>query len=109
MNKVYAIVKNSVVINTILFDNPSEELINHFKEINDADFIMDVDGDIYCAVGGTWDGSKFILPKPYPSWEYEDESRQWYAPIPYPIEVDSEGKFKKYFWNEDILNWSEID
>lgn len=83
MEKVYAVVKNSVVINTIIFDDPSEELIAYFREeMYNADFIMDVDGDIYCAIGGTWDGSKFILPQPDPSWEYDDESRQWFPPFP---------------------------
>ena len=82
MEKVYAVIKDSVVINVIIFDNPSQELIDYFKDMYSADLIMDVDGDIYCAIGGTWDGIKFTLPQPEPSWKYDDESRQWVPPFP---------------------------
>jgi hypothetical protein len=45
----------------------------------------------------------FIPPKPFPSWTLNEESCLWDSPIPYP----NDGKM--YTWNEDILNWQEIN
>jgi hypothetical protein len=45
----------------------------------------------------------FIPPKPFPSWTLNEESCLWDSPVPYP----SDGKM--YTWNEDILNWQEIN
>jgi len=56
--------------------------------------------------GGTYDGSKFWLPQPYPSWIKNEETNEWEAPIPYPV-FDPENP-RYYQWNEDILNWEEI-
>lgn len=48
----------------------------------------------------------FIPPKPYESWILDEEKCWWKAPVEYPV-IDSEN-IKKYNWNEDILNWEEI-
>ena len=45
----------------------------------------------------------FIPPKPFPSWVLNEESCLWDSPVPYP----NDGKM--YEWNEDILNWQEIN
>ena len=45
----------------------------------------------------------FIPPKLFPSWILNEESCLWDSPIPYP----NDGKM--YTWNEDILNWIEIN
>ena len=45
----------------------------------------------------------FIPPKPFPSWTLNEDSCLWDSPVPYP----NDGKM--YTWNEDILNWQEIN
>lgn len=45
----------------------------------------------------------FIPPKPFPSWTLNEESCLWDSPVPYP----NDGK--RYTWNEDIINWIEIN
>ena len=59
----------------------------------------------YAGIGYYYDSIRdaFIPPKPFPSWELNEESCLWDSPIPYP----NDGK--RYTWNEDILNWQEIN
>ena len=45
----------------------------------------------------------FIPPKPYPSWILNEDTCLWDSPVPYP----SDGK--RYMWNENILNWEEVN
>ena len=51
-------------------------------------------------IGGDYVNGYFYPPKPYDSWIRDNGN--WQAPIPYPIDD------KNYKWNEDILNWEEI-
>lgn len=44
----------------------------------------------------------FIGPKPFDSWILDEETCQWNPPVPYPNDE------KKYFWNEEILNWELV-
>ena len=59
----------------------------------------------YAGVGYYYDSIRdaFIPPKPFPSWTLNEESCLWDSAVPYP----SDGKM--YTWNEDILNWQEIN
>jgi hypothetical protein len=43
----------------------------------------------------------FVAPKPFASWILDEETFRWNAPLPYPTDE------KSYFWNEDLLTWSE--
>lgn len=45
----------------------------------------------------------FIPPKPFRSWILNEDTCLWDSPVPYP----NDGKM--YTWNEDILNWQEIN
>lgn len=47
-----------------------------------------------------------IPSKPFESWTFDSDLYVWEAPIPYP-DFDEENP-KYYEWNEDILNWEEI-
>ena len=57
----------------------------------------------FAGVGDTYDKTKdaFITPQPYPSWTL-DASNDWQPPTAYPDDG------KKYNWNEDTTNWTEI-
>ena len=59
----------------------------------------------YAGIGYYYDPIRdaFIPPKPFPSWTLNEESCLWDSPVPYP----NDGKM--YTWNEDILNWQEIN
>lgn len=103
--KTYAYIKNNEVVNTAVFDNPSEELLSSFINHFNLDEIAIIsDEDFLCnkvVIGGTYDGSKFWLPKPYPSWIKNEELNKWEAPISMPEDIAH-----KYVWNEDIISWT---
>jgi hypothetical protein len=44
----------------------------------------------------------FVAPKPFVSWSLNDETAQWEAPIPYPID----GLI--YKWDETALDWVAV-
>jgi hypothetical protein len=45
----------------------------------------------------------FIPPQPFPSWNLNEDTCLWSAPAPYPTDG------KEYYWNEEVLNWQEIE
>jgi hypothetical protein len=48
----------------------------------------------------------FHEKQPYESWTLDLDTLDWKAPIPYPpIDVEN---YKRYQWNEEALNWEEI-
>jgi len=56
-------------------------------------------------IGGSYnkDADKFIAPKPYPSWELDENTLEWNAPEVKP----NDGKI--YMWDENDLSWIEIE
>ena len=58
----------------------------------------------YAGIGFTYDeeADVFIAPQPYPSWSL-DEYHDWQAPSPKPAGD------KLYTWDEDNLEWKEIE
>lgn len=100
----YAFIKNNNVVNVVIFEDPTNELLDHFKNEFEVDSIILATEKT--SINGTYDGTKFWLPQPYPSWIKNEELNEWQAPIPYP---DFDEKNPKYYkWNEDVLNWEEI-
>ena len=59
----------------------------------------------YAGIGYYYDSIRdaFIPPKPFPSWTLNEQTCLWDSPVPYP----NDGKM--YTWNEEILNWIEIN
>ena len=55
----------------------------------------------YAGLGFTYDPNRdaFIAPKPYPSWNLNEESCRWNAPVPYP----NDGQL--YSWDESTKSW----
>jgi hypothetical protein len=103
-NKNYAIIKDNVAINVIVFDNPTQEILEFFKNEYSADDILQVDD--FISTGSTYDGFTFFPPQPFLSWIKNEDLKVWEAPVSYP-DFDPENP-KHYKWNEDILNWEEI-
>lgn len=55
----------------------------------------------FAGIGYSYDSERdaFIAPQPFPSWELNEDTCQWKAPIPYPTDGFT------YVWNENVLDW----
>jgi hypothetical protein len=58
----------------------------------------------YAGVGYTYDEQRdaFIPPRPYQSWNLNEDTCLWESPIPYPND------YKPYLWNETTGSWEEV-
>lgn len=58
----------------------------------------------YAGIGYTYDEAldAFIAPKPYKSWELDEATYSWVAPIQYP------GDGGMYSWDESEGDWFEV-
>lgn len=58
----------------------------------------------YAGIGFTYDAGRdaFIPPKPFESWELNEDTCQWEAPVAYPTDG------LMYQWNEDKKDWEAI-
>jgi hypothetical protein len=58
----------------------------------------------FAGVGYAYDKvlDAFIPPKPYNSWVLNEETCQWEAPKEKPTDA-------KYYWDEEKLDWVEIE
>lgn len=101
----YAFIKGDQVVNIVVFEYPIDENLktSMIQEFELDQIILSANN---CAVGGTYDGEKFWIPQPFPSWTKNEELNEWDAPVPYPTFDEENPKY--YTWNEDILNWEEI-
>jgi hypothetical protein len=97
----YAFIKNNNIVNIAVFEDPSNELLNHFKNEFELDEI--VLATEKTVLNGTYDGTKFWLPQPYPSWIKNEELNIWESPTPYP--TIEEGSDESYVWDEDTTSW----
>jgi hypothetical protein len=57
----------------------------------------------YAGIGYTWDGIGFATPQPYESWTLNGDTYLWESPVPYPTDG------KRYVWNEENLEWQELE
>jgi len=58
----------------------------------------------YAGIGFTYDAERdaFIPPKPYDSWNLNESTCLWEAPVAYP----QDGEI--YLWNEETQSWKII-
>ena len=99
----YAFIKNGDVVNIAVFEDPTDaQLLAHFKNEFSLDNIVLATNK--AAVGGTYDGTKFWLPKPYPSWVKGADD--WEAPVAYPTFDREDPKY--YRWDETTTSWVEV-
>ena len=59
----------------------------------------------YAGKGSTYDKTRdaFISPKPHPSWNLNEETCVWEAPVEHP----NDGK--PYSWKEETTSWEETE
>ena len=57
----------------------------------------------FAGIGYAYDAVRdaFIAPQPFPSWVLSEQTCQWEAPVPMPIDG------KLYQWDEDAKAWVE--
>jgi hypothetical protein len=96
----YAFVVDGMVTNIAVFDDPTEELLKHFKEIYELDkIVLSTERTV---IGGTFDGVLFWLPQPFPSWV---KGRfDWEAPVSKPDPANG----VEYIWSEESTSWIEV-
>jgi hypothetical protein len=88
----YALLNSdNFVLNCIEWDGESP------YDPGDAELIP-ADG-LYVGPGFTWNGSTFIPPQPYPSWEFDEITNTWEAPVSSPTEGGP------YTWDETTQQW----
>ena len=84
--------KDNKVINRIVADDLATA-----EEVTKSTCVL-CDGT--SVIGGTWNGTVFTAPQPYPSWTLVDNV--WTAPVAMPTDG------KPYSWNENRKSWDEI-
>jgi hypothetical protein len=59
----------------------------------------------YAGIGFSYDRQKdaFIPPKPFESWNLNEDTCLWEAPTPYPQDD------KNYIWDETTVTWKEVE
>jgi len=100
-HKNYAFIKNNNVVNVVVFDDPTEELLQIFKDEFELDLIIEATPKT--CINGTFDGDNFWAIQPFPSWIKDENTIEWKAPI-----VKPNDNFD-YQWNEQELKWVKID
>lgn len=105
MIKPYAFIKNNIVQDVLLFDDPSEELLESFRVSHNVDIV--IEANERCGIGGQWNGTNFIPLQPYPSWvDYDEELGAWFAPVPAPP-ISTNTQY--LVWDEPTLSWIVMD
>lgn len=104
---VHVVVNEVITINGVESEQVGIEFLNNLHGYNlwkqtsyNGNFRKN-----YAGIGYYYDSIRdaFIPPKPFPSWTLNEDTCLWDSPVPYP----NDGKM--YMWNEDILNWQEIN
>lgn len=98
--KTYAFLRGEEIVNTAVFDNPTESLLEEFKTANNVDAIIECPPVVM--PGYLYINEEFVPLPPFPSWTLNRETRRFDPPIPYP-ENDESGI--PYTWNEETLSW----
>ena len=58
----------------------------------------------YAGIGYTYDADRdaFIPPQPFASWQLNEDTCLWDAPVPYPDDGEM------YTWDEDTTSWLPV-
>lgn len=96
----YALIKNNIVENIIVFDNPTKELLDLFVQEHNVDMI--IEADQYAVLEGFYVDNEFIPLPPYASWIWDKVTKQYWPPVPEP---EFDGTFWK--WNEEKQLWEK--
>ena len=64
----------------------------------------------YAGIGYTYnaDIDAFVPPQPCASWLLNETTAQWEAPVAMPADAGTGEPPKMYSWDEDAVNWVEV-
>jgi len=93
-----AIIENGIVVNTIVCE--SVELAESITGLTAVEYTDENPAGIDWTYNNTTE--EFRSPQPFPSWIYNEEIKQWVAPIEYPTDN------KNYTWDEPSTSWVEV-
>ena len=112
------IVVEQDVLNTGLFGDPSlwkQTSYNtrgnvHYGPDNQPDGGVALRGN-YAGVGYTYDAEHdvFYAPSPFPSWQLDQSTWTWKAPVPMPSDAGTGEPPKIYRWDEPTTNWVLVE
>lgn len=88
----YAVIVDGIVINTLVAESKES------AELATGETCVLFTDDTPAYIGGTYDGTDFIPPSPYPSWILSSE-KTWVAPTDLPNDE------VPYVWNEETTSW----
>ncbi len=111
----YAKVNNGIVTNVIVAE---AEFFETFVDTSPGEWIQTSYNTLagrhvlggtplrknFAGIGYTYDreNDAFIPPKPYASWNLNEETFQWEPPVAYPTDD------KQYSWNETTTSWDLV-
>lgn len=95
----YAIVRDGIVINTVVVGHDDLDLLAAINDSYDGDTeILSCCEHGLAYVGGQWDGTHFRPYQPFPSWNWNPETVRWEAPVGTPTDGT-------WMWDEANLEW----
>jgi hypothetical protein len=94
----YAFIKNQIVVNVAVFDDPTLELLEQFKNEFELDEIV-LTPHIYVVPSDSYADGKFIAQQTYNGWIFNEEEYCWNPPIAYPTDG------LVYVWDNETLSW----
>jgi hypothetical protein len=94
--KIFAIIKDTVVVNKIIAD--SKELAETLTGL----LGVEIEDPRVCEIGSSYVNNEFRDPAPYASWTYSEELNEWVAPVAKPEDENF------YVWSEADLNWTRV-
>ncbi len=102
-NLKYAIIKDGVVVNTVLFSNHDEEILQFLLDKHSADSYHNVtNNEIAVSVTSHYINGKFTHPKPVGNfWVWNENLITWEISVPRPSE--------NHFWNNQTEEWIFFD
>jgi hypothetical protein len=89
--RTVAILKGNIVSNVIVV-TAEHQLEDGEVEYTDAN---------PAGIGWEYDGTGFISPRPFPSWQLVNY--RWEPPVPMPDDGEP------YYWDEDSTSWKLIE
>jgi len=102
--------KNNIVLRVLVTDNdyPNEGYDWLVENLGGTWVQTSYNGNFrknFAGEGFYYDAERdaFIPPKPFESWELNEDTCNWEAPMPYP----TDGKI--YRWDEESLSWIEVE
>jgi hypothetical protein len=99
----YAKIQNNIVIEvTYVVDNLDSDWL--YREYGGTWLKCTEDGslrNVFPSAGFTYNNEEdiFYPPKPFPSWIFDINKKQWVAPVDFPQDG------ARYLWDEEIKQW----